>query len=230
MDQEEERSIPRLEPQPSLARPSAAGPVLQREDGEGEATGEGGAAPTGGQEVTLPAPIRLSRTERLLLDAVLTGASLLPGIGPMASFLQTARRAATAFGVTVAVGPSVSGGFVGGASAGYGIYFGPGGQIGGYGTVGGRLGAIFGISATLQVTVVGGGPENLGGTCMAFGAGGGELVVGGAAVLFNTDGSFLGVSMEVGIGAGLSPVEFYVEMQHTWETQPAVVAAPAGVP
>lgn len=55
-------------------------------------------------------------------------------------------------------------------------------------------------------------------------------MVGGAAVLLNTDGSFLGVSVEVGIGAGLSPIEFYAEMQHTWESQPVAVAAPAGVP
>jgi len=230
IDQDEERLIPRPEPQSALTQDSGAGQVIQREGGGGEATGGGGTVPSGGQQVRLPTPIRLSRRDRRLLDAVLRGASILPGIGPMVSFLQTARSAATTFGVTVAVGPSVAGGFVGGASAGYGIYFGPGGEIGGYGTVGGRLGAIFGISGTLQVTVVGGGPENLGGTCIAVGAGGGELIVGGAAVLLNTDGSFLGVSMEVGIGAGLSPVEFYVEMQHTWESQPAAVAAPAAVP
>ncbi|MCA9962116.1 MAG: hypothetical protein KC443_23940, partial [Anaerolineales bacterium] len=139
---------------------------------------------------------------------------------------QGARVAAAAMGVTIAIGPAVSGNAVAGIGGGGGLFFGPNGEIGAYGSVAGRVGVAISISATLQVTVVNGGPDRLNGSAVAVGGGGGELLVGGGAVLLTPDGDFLGISAQVGVGAGLTPLEAYVEAQETWTSTPVVAPPP----
>ena len=92
--------------------------------------------------------------------------------------------------------------------------FAPGNRIGFYGSLGGVLGAIVSISATIQVTIVRGGPEVFGGTALAVTIGGGEGVVGSASALLS-NGQFIGVTFAMGIGAGLTPIEAYAQYQYT---------------
>jgi hypothetical protein len=176
--------------------------------------------------VAMPAPVELSERDRQILNAILLGASLLPGtLGNLASIVRLARSTAAMMGVTVGIGPAVTAGLGLGISRAHGIYFGPSGEIGAYGSVGGRNGALAGISATAQVIILRGGPSGLGGYTLALGVGGGELAVGGATALFTTDGDFLGVSVEVGVGAGI-PIEVYAEVQAGVISGSIVVAPP----
>ncbi|MEZ4643480.1 MAG: lipoyl domain-containing protein [Chloroflexota bacterium] len=178
------------------------------------------------QTVTLPGVHELSPSERMMLEAILAGSMLNPATAAYASLIQGARVAAAAMGVTIAIGPAVSGNAVAGIGGGGGLFFGPNGEIGAYGSVAGRVGVAISISATLQVTVVNGGPNRLSGSAVAVGGGGGELLVGGGAVLLTPDGDFLGISAQVGVGAGLTPLEAYVEAQETWTSTPVVAPPP----
>lgn len=201
----------RREPEPEVVEPEPAAPEPTPDD----------------QTVTLPETRELSESERMLVDAALYGAALMPGIGSMAMMIQSARQTARLLGVTVAIGPAVSATAVLGGSGGGGLYFGPNGEIGAYGSVGGRAGVSIGLSATVQMTIVRGGPSNLSGSAVAIGGGGGEVLVGGVAVLLTPDREFLGVSGSVGVGAGITVIEAYMEAQETWTTDPAVIAPPA---
>lgn len=168
--------------------------------------------------VTLPTGVVLEGHEAMAFRAAVHGAiSTLPGVGTtLAALLAGLPALANRFNVTIGVGPSVSGGLVTGASFGAGILFAPGDRLGYYGSVGGVLGAIVSISATLQVTVIKGGPENFGGSALLTGITidtGVGPAVGAYAILAN--GKFLGVTGEVGASAGLSPFEAFAEFQYT---------------
>jgi cell wall-associated NlpC family hydrolase len=162
-----------------------------------------------GVTVALPGGRTLEGWQGELLVAAIAGAA-----GPVGSLVPGLRMLANRAGVTVGLGPAVTGGVGAGGSFGLGVMFAPGNRVGFYGNLAGVAGAIAGISGTMQVTIVHGGPEVFGGTALAVGVSGGEGVVGGAHALLQ-DGRFVGVTLEVGVGAGLSPIEFFAQYQYT---------------
>ena len=174
-------------------------------------------AGTEGVTVTLPGGHLLTPTQsELLLGAIAAELSAInPALAPVIlPFLRLLPAVATRFNVTIGIGPALSAAGVAGAAFGAGIMFAPGNRIGFYGSLGGVLGAIVSISATLQVTVVRGGPEVFGGSALAITLGGGEGVVGSASALLS-QGQFIGVTFAMGVGAGLTPIEAYAQYQYT---------------
>ena len=71
------------------------------------------------------------------------------------------------YGVTLAYGPSATGGLswggIGGSAA---IVFAPGHRIGFAGTGSGVVGSIYNAGVSVQVTLINGGPEKLTGDCL----------------------------------------------------------------
>lgn len=170
-----------------------------------------------GVTVTLPGGHVLSGMQSELLLAAIAAemAVVNPALAPVVlPFLHLLPAVANRFDVTIGIGAAISGGAVAGASFGAGIMFAPGNRIGFCGSLGGVLGALVSISATLQVTVVRGGLEIFGGTAVAVTIGGGEGVVGSASALLS-QGRFIGVTFAMGVGAGLSPIEAYAQYQYT---------------
>jgi hypothetical protein len=170
-----------------------------------------------GVTVVLPGGRLLSPVQsELLLSAIATQVGIAaPAVAPLLlPILRTLPQVADRFGVTIGIGPGVTAGMVAGVTFGGGVMFAPGNRVGVYGAIGGVLGAIVSISATIQVTVVHGGPEIFGGTAVAVSIGAGEGVVGSASALL-ADGRFIGVTFAMGIGAGLSPIEAYAQYQYT---------------
>jgi N-acetyl-anhydromuramyl-L-alanine amidase AmpD len=164
--------------------------------------------------VTPPSVRRLSTLQRTALEAALLAFS-----GPLAPLIASARAAAPVAGVSIGLGPVVGAGLGAGGGLGAGVIFAADGGIGVYGSAEIDIGFIASISATVQVTVVRGGIESFNGWGLAAAISGGEGIVGGAAALFDTSGTFQGVSMQLGVGVGLSPVDFYVAIQRQVATQ-----------
>jgi hypothetical protein len=145
--------------------------------------------------------------------------------GPLAPLIVAARAAAPVAGVSIGLGPAVGAGMGAGLALGAGVVFGPDGGIGVYGAAEIDIGFIASISATVQVTVVRGGIESFNSWGLAAAVSGGEGIVGGAAALFDMGGNFQGVSAQIGVGAGLSPVDFYIAIQRQVATQLSVSLA-----
>ena len=120
--------------------------------------------------------------------------------------------AAADFTVGIGVTAGAAGVVGGGVSGGIVI---SGGRIGFYGSVGADIGAIISASAEVVYTVVRGGTSTFGGTCFAMVFGGGEAIVGHLSILFN-DSGFIGIAVSGGVGIGLTPVEAYINISHTW--------------
>lgn len=170
-----------------------------------------------GATVVLPGGRLLSPVQsELLLAAIATQIGVVaPAVGSLLlPLLRQLPEVANRFGVTIGIGPAITAGMVAGATFGGGVMFAPSKRVGVYGAIGGVLGAILSISATMQVTIVHGGPELFGGTAVAVAVGAGEGVVGSASALL-VDGRFIGVTFALGIGAGLSPIEAYAQYQYT---------------
>jgi hypothetical protein len=167
-------------------------------------------------QITLPGGQVLSSWQAELLLAAITAA--LPGGFVLRALIPGIQALCTRFNVTVGVGPAITGGFAVGLGAGAGLLFAPNNQIGFYGTLSGVVGAIVSISATMQVTIIKGGPANFGGNAMAAGLTVGVDApvgpTGGVWAIFS-NGQFAGVTFEVGVSAGLSPLETYAQFQHT---------------
>jgi hypothetical protein len=162
-----------------------------------------------GEQVALEAPdVHILGT----VASAAAQAALLanPALAPL---LTTARAAAETGDVSVGIGPAISGGIVGGAQLGSGIIIASGNRLGAYGSAEVMLGAIASISLTAQITVLRGGIESFEGISYAAGFSAGEGLVGGGAAIFDSDRRFLGVSVGVGVGAGLSPLDVYVSVQ-----------------
>ncbi len=167
-------------------------------------------------------PPSVSIPGRLARIAIETGISA--AVGPIATLLTTLKTAANALGCSVGLGPQVGAGVGAGGQLGVGIIFGKDGDIGIYGTTEIDIGFITSISGTLAVTIVNGAIDQFSGWTSAFAIAGGEGVVGGAAVLLNDQGDFVGVSANVGIGVGFSPVDFYFAAQRGWATRVMALA------
>lgn len=170
-----------------------------------------------GVSFTLPGGHVLTPTQsRLLLAAISSQLAMAnPALAlVLLPLLQLLPEVANRFNVTIGIGPSFSGAGVAGASLSAGVLFAPDNRIGVYGSISAVLGAIVSISATMQVTIVKGGPEVFGGTALAVSIGGGEGVVGSATALLS-GGKFIGVSFAMGVGAGITPIEAYAQYQYT---------------
>src|SRR5258706_6231768 len=164
---------------------------------------------TGQQRPVTPPPVRrLAAWQKALIIAGLGVIS-----GPFAPLLLSLPLAARAAGVSIGLGPAVGAGLGAGGALGSGLIFGPDGELGVYGSAEVDAGFIASISATVQITVVRGPIESFNGWSMAMAISGGEGIVGGAAALFDTNANFQGVSVSAGIGAGFSPVDFYIATQ-----------------
>jgi hypothetical protein len=178
----------------------------------------GGPAPNGVPFAFPRAQVLTPTQSQLLLAAIETQVGTVnPPLGAlMVPLLGALPALADRFQVTVGIGPSVSGGFGAGASLGAGVMFASAGRVGVYGSLSGALGVIASISATVQVTIVRGGPENFSGHALAVTVGG-EGIVGSASALLAAQSphGFIGVSFEMGVGAGLSPIEAYAQYQYT---------------
>ena len=170
-----------------------------------------------GVSFTLPGGHVLSPVQsRLLLAAISSQLAMVnPVLAPvLLPMFQLLPEVANRLNITIGIGPALAGADIAGASLSAGILFAPGSRIGVYGSVGAVLGAIVSISATMQVTIVRGGPEMFGGTALAVSTGGGEGVVGSATALLS-GGKFIGVSFAMGVGAGITPIEVYAQYQYT---------------
>lgn len=144
-----------------------------------------------------------------------------PPFGPL---FATLISAANALGCSVGFGPQVGGGLGAGGQLGVGVIFGKDGDLGVYGSTEIDIGFITSISATANITVVQGGIDAFNGWNYALAISGGEGVVGGGAILLDTESNFVGVSGNIGIGAGFSPVDFYVAAQRSWSTRVMALA------
>lgn len=160
------------------------------------------------QPVTAPSVTRLTGWQTTLAQGAL---AVLGGpLGPAIAALPAAAQAA---GVSIGVGPAVGAGLGAGVGLGVGLVFGADGGLGVYGAAEFEVGFLASISATAQVTVVRGGLESFNGWGLAAAVSAGEGLVGGAAALFDLVGNFQGVSFQLGVGVGLTPVDFYVAVQ-----------------
>ncbi|MFA7553313.1 MAG: papain-like cysteine protease family protein [Spongiibacteraceae bacterium] len=130
-----------------------------------------------------------------------------------------ARVAANSGNISIGVGPAVSGGLGAGGQLSVGVIFAPGNQLGVYGSADALIGAIASIGATMQVTILRGGIASFNGMSMAVGFSAGEGVVAGGQVILDAQGAFLGVSFQVGIGVGLSPLEVFTAIEQGVATQ-----------
>jgi hypothetical protein len=175
--------------------------------------------------VTPPPVRRLEPWQRTLIEA-----GVMALTGPLGMTLPAMALAARAGGVSIGFGPAVGAGLGAGATLGAGLVFGPDGGLGVYGSAEVDIGFITSISATMQITVVRGGIESFNGWSLAATVSGGEGVVGGASALFDLNGNFQGVSVGAGIGAGFSPVDFYIAIQRQVATQLGMAAALGQIP
>jgi hypothetical protein len=147
--------------------------------------------------------------------------------GAVGPFLNLLISAANELGCSVGIGPQIGGGLGAGGALGAGIIFGRDNDLGVYGSAEIDIGFITSISATAVVTIVQGGIEAFSGWNYGFAISGGEGIVGGAMVLLNDRSEFVGVSANVGIGAGFSPVDFYFAAQRGWATRVQALAQAA---
>lgn len=176
-------------------------------------------------EVHLPGSTVLSGWKAELFLAALAGiaAASTVGIGflPLYGIMRGMRALANRLGVTIAVGPAISGGLGAGGSFGTGVLFAPGDRLGFYGTAAFLNGALASISATAQITVVHGGPELLDGTAVAVGITGSAPIpvspTGGLYALM-AGGEFIGVTAEVGVDIGLAPLEALASFQYSGQS------------
>lgn len=230
------------------AQPVAAAPrsEIDYDDGFGDLpatprpSGGGGQAPVSAQALSLPAVRALSDAPVAVTPPSVTTlgtvarmaieAGILALGGPLGALVLALKSAANALGCSVGFGPQVGGGLGAGGQLGCGIIFAPNNEIGVYGATEIDIGFITSISAIANVTIVRGGINAFNGWSGALAISGGEGVVGGGAALFDPQGNFVGVSANVGIGAGFSPVDFYVAAQRSWATRVLALAAAAGDP
>ncbi|MGQ0564371.1 MAG: trypsin-like peptidase domain-containing protein [Gemmobacter sp.] len=131
------------------------------------------------------------------------------------------------FGVTLAVGTSITGGLMEGGSAGVGIVFGPGQNIGFYGTKASVLGWIASAGISAQLTFIKGPPSLMDGA--GWMAGVSISTLGwftedlvdapiGAHAVFGGDGTHIGYALEFGLSVGvpiLSLIEVFGQRTET---------------
>ncbi|MDJ0860201.1 MAG: hypothetical protein QNJ03_14030, partial [Dinoroseobacter sp.] len=122
--------------------------------------------------------------------------------------------------LTIALGVAVTGGFYEAASAGFGVVISTGNRIGYYGSISAGYGWIFEASASIQLTVIDGGPSVFTGTSLVVGlnVSASEGPGGGFYIVSNASGTPIGWTAEVSfqLGApGAAAVEFTGMVQQT---------------
>lgn len=170
-------------------------------------------------------------------SAIALAAAGNPALSFLATFINTRAilAACQRLGVTVGLGPAVTGGLFAGGTAGAGVLFTNDGQIGFYGQFGDVTGWIMSISASAQFTAVRGGADRFGGNSRVVAASVGtvgwfssgllDVPVGGSVIL-NTSDEVVGVSFEVGLSLGvpiLSLIEAVGQRVQTGTTIPQSV-------
>ena len=175
--------------------------------------------------VTPPPSSVLGGASRIAAEAALL--TLSGPVAPLIIALRLAARASAAAGtpVSIGLGPAVSAGLFAGGSLGTGVIFGPGGELGVYGAAQLDVGWVTSISLTAQLTVVRGGIGAFSGWSNSATISGGEELVGGGSALFDEHGNFQGISVQAGIGAGLSPIDMFVSVQRSVSTTLGMAAA-----
>ncbi len=153
-----------------------------------------------------------------LAAAAIEGVILLAG--PFGAQLDGAQLVGATGGVTIGFGLAAGAADTIGGEIGGGICT-HGGRWALYGDVGLLAGALAGVAGLVTTTIVRGGFDAFGGDCVAFGLAGGEAVVGEAAVLLTPAMQFLGITVGVGVGAGL-PLDVFAAQQRTWTTAPPI--------
>jgi N-acetyl-anhydromuramyl-L-alanine amidase AmpD len=174
------------------------------------------------QRISAPQVEMVPEVRALVIQAMLAAnPALLP-------LILVARAAAEAAGVSVGIGLQAGAGLLAGGGLGAGIIFAPGNVMGVYGQVEINAGFIASIGASAQVTVLNGGVDAFSSLSYAAGISGGEGLTGGAAALFNEKRQFQGVTLQVGVGAGLSPVDVYLGVQRAVSSQLGFAMARGG--
>jgi hypothetical protein len=198
-----------------------------------------GAPPEDSFEVHLPGSTTLTGWQAKLFLAALTGlgtaASAGIGLVPMLAAIGVLSEATDQLGITIGVGPAISGGVASGVSFGAGLLFAPDSKVGYYGSSAIIMGVIASFGASAQLTILNGGPELMDGRAFAVG-GNVSLPTGisGAAglhFLFDANGNQIGMTFELGVTAlDVLPVEALVQMQYGAQTIEAQgLAAAAGL-
>jgi cell wall-associated NlpC family hydrolase len=155
-----------------------------------------------------PSTRLLSNLESTLLNAALF--ALNPVLGTTLAALRLLPKSNQ---VSVAIGPSASAGFMLGGGVGAGIIFTSDGKVGIYGQFDIRQGFIDSASIEMQVTIVHGGIEAFAGIGFAVVV---EVDAGvsiSAQALFNTSAQYQGITMGLGVGLGVEPLQIYLAMQ-----------------
>ncbi|MCP4131793.1 MAG: DUF4157 domain-containing protein [bacterium] len=137
----------------------------------------------------------------------------------LAFLLSSAIIATNKYNMTIGFGPAASGGAGGGLTFNGGIVVAPGGIISLYGASSVNMGFFASLSIGMEATVVEGGIKNFSGTCNGITVNiGVKFVSGGITVLYTPfpECKYLGLSCQVGIGVGLSPIEVSKTIQKTW--------------
>ncbi|KRD41348.1 hypothetical protein ASE38_17225 [Cellulomonas sp. Root930] len=174
------------------------------------------------QRITAPQVETVPLLRRLVLER------LLDSVPALASLVRAA-AAARAAGLSVAIGVPAGGGLLHGGGLGNGVIFAPGDVMGVYGQAEVDAAFLSSIGDTVQVTVVNGGVDAFRGLSHAAGISGGDGLTGGAAALFDAQHQFQGLSVQVGVGAAVSPLELYTGVQSTVAGPAAPAAAALGV-
>lgn len=182
--------------------------------------------PLSGETVHLPGATVLSGWEaRAFIFAIETAfrsvlaanpASVL--IAPFVS-VDTILSACDRWGKTLALGLTGGGALGAGGGGGAGIVFAPGRRIGFYGSYEGIVGSVYSLGASLQVTLINGGPELMNGTGYMTGVSVGTIgwldagmldVPISVSAVYDGGRNLIGYSFEIGVGAGL-PVVSLIE-------------------
>jgi len=174
------------------------------------------------RRITAPHVDTVSPLGSLAIETLLAANPMLKAL------VVTVRAAVEASGVSIGIGPQVSAGLLAGGGLGAGIIFAPGNVLGVYGQAEISAGLIASIGASVQMTVVNGGTDAFSGVSYAAAVSGGEGLTGGAAALFDDRLRFVGVTLQVGVGAGLSPIDIYTSVQSAVSSQLGFAAAGAG--
>lgn len=190
-----------------------------------------GAPPEDSFEVHLPGATTPTGWQAQLCLAAVTGLATTGTVGvglvPMLAAIGVLSEVTDRLGITIGVGPAISGGVASGVSLGAGMLFAPESKVGYYGSAAIIMGVVASFGASAQLTILNGGPELMDGRAYAIG-GNVSLPTGisGAAglhFLFDAEGNQIGMTFELGVSAlDVLPVEALVQMQYgaqTVETQ-----------
>ena len=161
------------------------------------------------QPITLPHATAASSVTGRIVETAISAA-----FPPLAAL----RAAVEVSGLTIGIGPVVSAGLLAGGALGTGIILAPGNVIGVYGAAELDAGLISSIGAQMQLTIVRGGIAAFNGVGYCAGVSGGEVYTGGAAALFDASRNFCGVTLSIGVGVGLDPLDIYSGVQRSVST------------